>query len=200
MTLGIALSSHPLGVSAAEVNKAHTTAAVPFHIPTRAYDDGCSGGAGVRASVVRRVAQLRRGQLRSPSHQGPQRWSRKSRRLLQGHAVSGHGLEITRTVRCRRGPQIAAIWWLHNPGPHQRQPVYSPYLGGGHLINQRKSDTRRFFQSYVRGRSSSCSTACSEARPAESEFVDEVFIFLPWLLQNRADPPSMPTCAAVIRR
>ncbi len=148
MTLGIALSSY-LGVSAAEVNKAHTTAAVPFHIPTWAYDDGCSGGAGVRASVVRRWLSY------GEANCGPHRTKVLSD-CHANHAVYCKVMQYldtdwnypdgpvpTRTANRRN-------WWLHNPAPHQRQPVYSPYLGGGHLINQRKSDTRRFFQSYVR--------------------------------------------------
>ncbi len=136
-----------LGVTGASAGA--RPAGVPTHVPTWAYDDGCSGGGHASPALVRRWLTY--------AESNCNLWNQKVLRdCHSGHTVYCYAMQYLDTDWNYPGgpvPTAQAMvgnWWLHEPRPEQRRLIYSPFLGGGYLINQTKPATRDFFRSYLR--------------------------------------------------
>ncbi len=123
------------------------TARVPVHIATWAADDGCNGGEGATASLVRRWVTF------AYSNCGPN----ATKAQADCHAGSKRYCYVMQYIdsdwNYPDGPvpnyaQSLASWWLHDPTPNQNTRVST--TGGGYLLDQRSPVTRQFFANYVR--------------------------------------------------
>lgn len=147
-----------LGVSAAGAGaKAHrghrragrihrVTAGVPAHVETWAYDDGCNGGTGAGAWLVREWVTY------AESNCGPGTTKARTDCHANGtiHCYVMQYLDTNWDFpedHMRIASAASGNWLLHAPSS---QSVYTSTMGGGYLLNQLVPEVRRFFQSYVR--------------------------------------------------
>jgi hypothetical protein len=119
------------------------------HIPTWATDDGCGGGAGAATELVRHWVSY------AETNCGVS--ARKALRDCHAHGrVYCNVMQYLDTDwsypgdRVRIASATPSFWWLHLPAPHQSTDIFSGYLGGGYLINQRIPSVRTSFRSFVR--------------------------------------------------
>jgi hypothetical protein len=125
-----------------------STTSVPTHIATWAYDDGCNGGTGASAPLVRQWVTY------AESNCGPT----ATKALSDCHA-SGvtycTALAYLDANRIYSGSVPIAhsskeSWWLHQPGfsNHAHRLTTTSY-GGGNFLNQTNPAVRAWFHSYV---------------------------------------------------
>lgn len=125
---------------------------VPAHVPTWAYDDGCSGGKGASADLVRHWVSF------AESNCGP-----RARKALRD--CSSRGVTYCRAVEYLDanwifrdgGVPIGHVagnsWWLHRPGYRDAaHRIYSAAYGGGEIVDQRNRAVDAWFQRFVRRR------------------------------------------------
>ncbi len=123
---------------------------VPTHIATWAFDDGCSGGAGAPAGLVRRWVSY------AENNCGV-----GARKALtdchSGARVFCRVMQYMDTDWVFRGDRVlnidspfASSWWLTSPGSGSRARIYTSTLGGGYLANQNLPQVQDFFRRFVR--------------------------------------------------
>jgi hypothetical protein len=124
-------------------------AAVPAHVPTWAYDDGCNGGSGASGGLVRRWVSFaetncgtRAAKARSDCHAG----GRMRCQVIQ-YLDTGWYFPVQMAPLAGAA---ATSWWLHAPAPDQGARIYTGTFGGGFLLNQRNPGVQAFFRAYVR--------------------------------------------------
>jgi hypothetical protein len=142
---GLAAWAALASVASARVHRAP----VPAHIPTWAFDDGCSGGGGMGASLVRHWVSYAEsncgpaaGKARSDCHRGTRVYCRVMQ-YLDTNWIYGGDRVVPATA-------AASNWWLTEPAPRQSAQIFTDWLGTGHLINQAVPAVRAFFRDYVR--------------------------------------------------
>jgi hypothetical protein len=143
---GLALAISVTAGCAAASAGAQVTAKA--HIETWAFDDGCNGGAGASAALVRRWLTF------AETNCGPGA-SKARANCHAGKRVYCHVMQYLDTDWDFTQDRVVASaasdnWWLHEPSPNQGLNVFSDTLGGGYLINQSNPAVRSFFRSYVR--------------------------------------------------
>jgi len=124
--------------------------AVPSHVPTWAYDDGCNGGTGASARLVRAWLSF------AESDCGP-RDHKAARNCRSRHATFCaivQYLDATWIYADGGVPIRGAAresWWLHQPGYHDAaHRISASNYGGGTLLNQDSAAARAWFRRYLR--------------------------------------------------
>jgi hypothetical protein len=123
--------------------------AVPAHIPTWAFDDGCSGGSGVSSSLVRRWV--------SDAESNCGVLANKARRDCHGPTrVYCHVMQYLDTDWIYPADDVMTAsaasfdWWLTEPSPRRSTRIFTSSLGGAYLTNQTIPSVQAFFRSFVR--------------------------------------------------
>jgi hypothetical protein len=122
------------------------------HVPTWAYDDGCGGGVGASAALVRQWLTY------AESHCG----STTTKAMSDCHAAGVtyctaiEYLDPNWVYQTDSDPGLAAAsqetWWLHEPGySDAAHRIWIAANGGGNLLNQSNSAVQNWFKSYVDG-------------------------------------------------
>jgi hypothetical protein len=113
------------------------------HIPTWAFDDGCSGGAGASAGLVRRWVTFAESNCGFHAKKAYANCHSRHRtycfamQYLETNSASAHAAFATTS------------WFLHLPPPHQNTPITGNFVGQ-YLLNPANPAVRSFFRSYVR--------------------------------------------------
>jgi hypothetical protein len=127
-----------------------TTTTVPDHVPTWAYDDGCNGGVGASATLVRQwltYAESHCGptatKAMSDCHSGATTYC-SAIEYLDTNWIYGEG----------SAPGVSSVaqesWWLHQPGySDAANRVSVASYDGGNLLNQSNTSVQDWFKSYV---------------------------------------------------
>jgi hypothetical protein len=132
---------------------AHASSAmtpIPEHVPTWGYDDGCNGGTGASATLVRQWLTY------AESHCG----STATKATSDCHAGSTtycttiEYLDPNWIYQQGSVPGIQASaqesWWLHEPGySDAAHRISVSSSGGGDLLNQSNPAVQNWFKSYV---------------------------------------------------
>jgi len=126
------------------------TSRPPRHVPTWAYDDGCNGGSGASASLVRTWVSY------AESNCGP-----RARKALHdcrsGRATPCIAVQyldpnwvfMRGSVPIMRAAQES--WWLHYPGSGPTTPrIWVRSHGGGGVLDQLRGAVDGWFRRYVR--------------------------------------------------
>jgi len=124
-------------------------ARVPGHIQTWAFDDGCNGGSGASAALVRgwlSFAETNCGpaaaKARNDCHHAGRVFC-KVMQYLDTDWISKYGAINATTA-------AFGNWWLHEPAPNQNLIISGPPGAGSEAIDQSQPAVRSFFSSYVR--------------------------------------------------
>lgn len=126
------------------------TGSVPTHIPTWAYDDGCSGGAGAPASLVRRWVTY------AESNCGPNATKVLSdcHSSATTYCAAVQYLDASKIYRSASVPialDARENWWLHVRGHRDAaHRVAVPEFGGGDQLDQANPAVGAWFRRYVR--------------------------------------------------
>ena len=143
--IGLALCAATAPVAAARGRRT----SVPAHIPTWAFDDGCSGGVGARASLVRRwvsYAESNCGALtrkaRSDCHSQSRTYCRVMQYLDTNWVYPGD--------RVVRASATSFNWWLTEPSPHQGTSIVTSWMGNANLTDQNIPAVQAYYRSFVR--------------------------------------------------
>ena len=122
------------------------------HIATWAYDDGCTGGQGASAALVRRWVTFAESNCGSAArkavadchHRGVTYCT--AVQYLDANWIYAQGsVPVARSAR--------ENWWLHQPGyTDAAHRLTSPAYGGGHLLNESDPAVDAWFRRYVRRR------------------------------------------------
>ena len=125
-----------------------TSNATPSHIGTWAIDDGCAGGSGANAALVRSWLTV------AESNCGPH--AHKANRDCQTKRVLYCSVVQYLDTDWIYGDALLPLprktpngWWLHSPTQHQDR-IFGNQEGGGHLLNQTVPAVRTWFRNYVR--------------------------------------------------
>jgi len=125
-------------------------ASVPSHVPTWAYDDGCNGGSGASASLVRQWLTY------AESNCGPRATKAMSDCVAGGVSYCTPVAYLdTGWIYATGSVPIAAdaseSWWLHRPGyTDSAHRVYINANGGGNILNDSVAAVQGWFQGYLR--------------------------------------------------
>jgi hypothetical protein len=144
-TAGASAGAHP---SSSRAPRALAAGGVPAHTETWAFDDGCNGGRGASARLVRHWLTYAESNCG-----GAAKFAR--------HKCRAHGRSYCSVMQYldpdwnfpfdgeHRGlvRRASESWFLHEPGSSSR--VFSNSYGGGFLVNQRNQAVRAFFHSFV---------------------------------------------------
>lgn len=120
---------------------------VPAHIPTWAFDDGCSGGAGVGASLVRHwvsYAENNCGVQAHKAHADCHSQGRTYCRVMQ--YLDTEWIYPADSVNVASA--ASSNWWLTEPNSSSR--IFTSSEGGGYLTNQGIPSVQSFFRNFVR--------------------------------------------------
>jgi hypothetical protein len=124
-------------------------ATIPTHIETWAYDDGCNGGTGASAALVRQwltYAESNCGpaatKALSDCHASGQTYCTALQYLDTNKIFSQGSVPIAQSAQ--------ENWWLHEPGYSDaaHRLALSGY-GGGNYLNQTNPGVRSWFSNYV---------------------------------------------------
>lgn len=124
-------------------------AAVPTHVPTWAYDDGCNGGSGASAALVRQWVTF------AESHCGPAATKALNDCIANGvtYCTPVEYLDANWIYQQGSVPVASSAqenWWLHDPGyTDAAHRVYVDSYGGGNLLNDSVPAVQSWFDSYV---------------------------------------------------
>lgn len=120
----------------------------PAHIETWAIDDGCSGGVGANAKLVRQwltVAESNCGTLVHKANQDCE-----SRRIEYCAVVQYLDTDwVYADSELPLPRNTPSDWWLHAPGGSSASMIFGNQEGGGHLLNQSVAGVRDWFRSYI---------------------------------------------------
>jgi hypothetical protein len=130
------------------------TAAAPrsvrAHIETWAFDDGCNGGDGASAALVRPWVTfaesncgVNAGKARADCHAG-------GRVYCDVMQYLDTAWDLSQEASVPMASAASDNWWLHETSPHNGVPIYSTTFGGGYLMNQAMPSVRAYFRSFVR--------------------------------------------------
>jgi hypothetical protein len=123
----------------------HHRPAVPAHVETWAFDDGCNGGSGASPSLVR--GWLSYGESNcgpaatkalNDCHAGGRTYCKVMQYLDTDWVYNQDNVPLARAA--------VGNWWLHTPSS---LGIYTGLLGGGYLVNQLNPAVQAFFRSYV---------------------------------------------------
>jgi hypothetical protein len=126
-----------------------TSGKVPTHIETWAYDDGCSGGTGASAALVRQwvtYAESSCGwqdtKALSDCHAGGTTYCTAVEYLDANRIYSQGSVPVTQSAQ--------ESWWLHQPGQSDSSHRISVTgYGGGNVLNDGDPAVENWFQNFV---------------------------------------------------
>jgi hypothetical protein len=125
---------------------------VPAHVPTWGYDDGCNGGVGASAALVRQWLTY------AESHCGPAATKAVGDCHAGGvtYCTAIEYLDPNWIYQTGSVPGVATAaqenWWLHAPGyADAAHRISISSYGGGNLLNQANPAVQSWFKSYVDG-------------------------------------------------
>lgn len=121
---------------------------VPAHIPTWAFDDGCSGGANASGAFVRHwvsYAESNCGTGASKARRDCHRGGRTYCKVFQYLDTAW----IYPQDRVGVAQAASNDWWLTQPAPHQGARIFTTSEGGGYLSDQFDPGVRAFFHNFV---------------------------------------------------
>lgn len=122
---------------------------MPTHVPTWAYDDGCNGGSGASAALVREWVTF------AESHCGPAATKALNDCIANGvtYCTPVEYLDANWIYQQGSVPIAAASqenWWLHDPGyTDAAHRVYVNSYGGGNLLNDSVPAVQSWFDNYL---------------------------------------------------
>jgi hypothetical protein len=114
-----------------------------FHMPTWAFDDGCSGGAGASGGLVRRWVTF------AETNCGTHAKKAYSNCHFRGRRYCFAMQYLETNSLSPRLPLASTSWFLHKPPPRQNTPITGNFVGQ-YLLNPANPAVRSYFRSYVR--------------------------------------------------
>jgi hypothetical protein len=123
-------------------------ATIKSHIATWAVDDGCAGGNGASAGLVRSWVTYAESNCGPNDHKVRADCRAGGRRFCDAIQYLDTDWDFLGGEPHMAG-EASADWWLHVPTRGEGASVWTTTLGGGYLINQTRPAVRSFFRSYV---------------------------------------------------
>ena len=120
----------------------------PDHIETWAIDDGCSGGAGAGAGLVRRWVTIAESNCGPLAHKAVDDCQTKQ----ETYCAVVQYLDTDWIYRDAQLPlphPTPSNWWLHTPATGKAR-IFGNQEGGGYLLNQTVPAVRAWFRDYLR--------------------------------------------------
>jgi hypothetical protein len=122
--------------------------AVPAHVPTWSFVDGCNAGGGAPAGTVRAWVSYAETNCGSQSRPALRACHTAGRRYCEVIQYLDTDWNFT-TEATRLAGAASYAWWIHEPAPNRGVRVFSDTFGGGYLVNQTNPSVRSFFRSYA---------------------------------------------------
>jgi hypothetical protein len=120
----------------------------PSHIGTWAIDDGCAGGSGAKAALVRSWLTVAESNCGPHAHKANR--DCQTKRVLYCSVVQYLDADWIYADAQLPLPRVTpSNWWLHSPTQHKDR-IFGNQEGGGHLLNQTVPAVRSWFRNYVR--------------------------------------------------